>query len=104
MMHRSDDLQKSRAGTKRISPVTRPLRFWPLLGLSLVLLVLAMMGCSSDESSLVGTQLVTTTIDTMLDTLGVNQISQYIGKNIVDEDVPLVSQELLYLGSQGGSS
>ncbi len=75
------------------------------LGLLTVLwLGLFLWGCSSDDASLVGSRLVDTTIDTSLQTLQATAVTQYAGLTIDDEDVPVTQQEMLYLGSQGGTS
>jgi hypothetical protein len=72
-------------------------------GLGLVVMVLA-VGCSSDETSLVGTGLVDAGIDNELETMLAVDIIQYGARDLIDPDVPLDDQELLYLGSQAGNS
>ena len=106
MISRSVGLRKIIAGSDRTSPALRRIgsgRLVPLAMVSLLLVGMAIVGCSSDDTNLVGSSLVTTTIDTMLDTLGAYQVPQFTGKNIEDPDLPVARQEMLYLGSQGGT-
>lgn len=61
-------------------------------------------GCTSDIPSEVGTGLVDTHIDVVLQPLGLDGIEQYMGKIIGDDDLPVSEQEVLYMGHQGGTS
>lgn len=76
----------------------------PAVLLAAVWLVLAIAGCTSDDSNLTGSGLVTDHIDGVLDTLLAADVIQYTGKNILDDRVPFNRQELVYLGSQGGNT
>lgn len=93
-------MHKSR-GRKRETGKGRPAAVVLLVALGLTL---AVLGCSSDDSNLVGASLVDTTIDTTLETVLVTEVTQYTGKTISEPDLPVPSQEMLYLGSQGGTS
>ena len=73
-----------------------------VVGLALALLLV--VGCTSDEPNTVGSGLVDTHLDTVLDTLLAAQVVQYAPLVVEDPDVPLYEQELLYMGSQGGTS
>jgi len=85
---------------------------WPSRSRALAAAVLCLVwlglfiaaGCSSDEANLTGAGLVETTIDVTLDTLGVRDVVQYMGKNLADASVPLLDYELVYMGSEGGNS
>ncbi len=66
--------------------------------------LLLMVGCSSDDPSLVGSGLVETHLDTQLDTLLATAVIQFQPVAVDDPDVPFDKQELLYMGSQGGTS
>jgi hypothetical protein len=61
-------------------------------------------GCTSDLPSEVGTGLVDSQIDMVLEPLILEDIEIYKDKNIGDADLPVASQEVLYLGSQQGNS
>jgi hypothetical protein len=77
---------------------------------ALVLAVLAgwlglyVAGCSSDDPSRVGLGLVESHIDISLDTLLVTEILDFTGKNLYDPGQMVSQQEMLYLGSQGGTT
>jgi len=66
--------------------------------------LLVAAGCTSDDANLTGAILVESTIDVTLDTLGVREVDQYVGKNVADASVPLLKHELLYMGTEGGNS
>ncbi len=67
------------------------------------LVILAAAGCTSDESNVVGTALVTDRIDTVLVPLGVEEITRYSALRVENPDIPVHRQEVLYLGEQGGT-
>lgn len=107
MTARRKDLRGSVTGNPERRPTARLHLRWRTVVLLAVLaawLGLYLAGCSSDEPNLVGTGLVESHIDTSLDTLLVTEILQYTGKNLYDPDQMLSQQEMLYLGSQGGTS
>jgi len=61
-------------------------------------------GCTSDLPSQVGTGLVSSEIDMVLEPLVVEDIEIYKDKNISEAGLPVHEQEVLYLGSQQGNS
>jgi len=61
-------------------------------------------GCTSDLPSEVGTGLVGSEIDMVLEPLVLEDIEIYKDKNISEAELPLHEQEVLYLGSQQGNS
>lgn len=61
-------------------------------------------GCTSDLPSEVGTGLVDSEIDMVLEPLVLEDINIYTAKNVSENDLPLFEQEVLYLGSQQGNS
>ncbi len=61
-------------------------------------------GCTSDIPSEVGTSLVHSEIDVVLEPLSLNDLELYTAKNVSDDEVPLLEQEVLYFGSQEGNS
>jgi len=69
-----------------------------------LLIILQMVGCTSDTPSEVGTDLVDQHIDVVLEPLVIDSVERYTGKDVSEADLPLAEQEVLYLGSQGGNS
>lgn len=71
--------------------------------------IIGMMGCTSDEPNLVGAALVTDSIDTVLATLGAEEITMYSALQVENPDtpnnynVPVYRQEVLYLGERNGT-
>ena len=57
-------------------------------------------GCSSDDPSAVGADLVGAEIDVVLEPLAVNEIELYTALTVEDEGVPHWEQEVLYLGGE----
>lgn len=76
----------------------------PVALLAAAWLALAAGGCSSDDPNRVGGGLVEARIDVSLDTLLSEDVIAYAGRNISEADLPLARQEMLYLGSQGGTA
>ncbi len=63
-----------------------------------------MTGCTSDIPNEVGTGLVNSQIDVVLEPLALEEIELYTAKNISDDEVSLLEQEVLYFGDQDGNS
>ena len=68
-----------------------------------ILVILAAVGCTSDEPNVVGTALVTDRIDTVLVPLGVEEITRYSALRVENSDIPVHRQEVLYMGEQAGT-
>ncbi len=75
---------------------------WPI-GLMLLAVGGLMAGCTSDIPSEVGTGLVNSEIDVVLEPLHLENIELYTAKNVKDDEVSLLNQEVLYFGSQDGN-
>jgi hypothetical protein len=73
------------------------------LALGLVAVVLASGGCTSDPENAVGAPLVETVFDTTLVPVEIAQVDKYSSIDVVDADVPVFAQQLVYLGEQGGT-
>jgi hypothetical protein len=74
-----------------------------LLAALTLLVFLGSSGCTSDDPNVVGLSLVTDRIDTILVPLGVEEITQYSALKVVDPDVPVHRQEVLYIGERNGT-
>jgi len=74
-----------------------------LMSVLAALLMLIATGCTSEEPNLVGTGLVTDTIDTVLVALGADQVAKYSALKVENPDILVHEQELVYLGEQGGT-
>lgn len=92
-----------KTGRKSVFRSGRP-RAVAVVALAVAWLVLAAGGCSSDDASSVGSSLVEVSIDVSLDTLLCEQVIAYAGRIVSEHDLPVPRQEMLYLGSQGGTS
>ena len=68
-----------------------------------VLLILAAVGCTSDQPNLVGTGLVTDHIDTVLFPLGADEVLKYSALKVENPDILVHEQELVYLGEHSGT-
>ncbi len=78
----------------------------PVFPVVLIVLASALMlsGCTSDNPSQVGTGLVNSQIDVVLEPLILEDIEIFKDKNISEADLILHEQEVLYLGTQQGNS
>jgi len=80
------------------------------LALALVMVVAGVLGgCTSDDPSAVGSELVTDSIDTVLAPLGTDEVTMYTALRIEDQDsavrknIPVARQEVLYMGGRNGT-
>jgi hypothetical protein len=81
---------------------------WTLAGAAiltglLLMGILATGGCTSDPANSVGSPLVEATYDTVLAQLQVEQIDQYTAFMVMNENILVHQQEILYIGEQQGT-
>ncbi|MBU8870408.1 MAG: hypothetical protein KOO60_06015 [Gemmatimonadales bacterium] len=86
----------------------RPRHSGRLSGLIVATLLLSLViffaACGSDDPNAVGVELVDAEIDALLELLDLEEPSEYRGLSIKDPDIPLLGQEVLYLGQKGGDA
>jgi hypothetical protein len=75
-----------------------------VLALGLLPVVLAAGGCTSDPENSVGSPLVETVFDTVLAPVQIEQVDKYSAIKVVNQDIPVHRQEIVYLGSDQGVS
>jgi len=78
----------------------RPLAVTAVAGLLLV----CASGCTSEDPSPVGANLVESEIDSALVALTASAVTSYGVLDVMDPDVPLDAAEVLYLGESGGNA
>lgn len=81
----------------------RSRRSWPLAVFLLLSLALV-AGCTSDDPNETGLTQVTREIEVVLEPLLLESIDEFRAIPIIDEEVPLSEQQLLYVGSLEGTS
>lgn len=74
------------------------------LAVGILVAVLAVGGCTSDPENSVGSPLVETVFDTVLAPVQIEQVDKYSAIKVVNQDIPVHQQEIVYLGSDKGVS